>query len=203
MKVLAIIGSARKKGNTSALVNRVLAPFLEAGAICDTVYLSDLNLMPCTGCEACADTNKCVKKDGMQDVYPLLREADVLIAGSPTYFYNMSGLMKMFIDRCYCLTSYDREDRSAWISELESGPSRIAGLISICEQESEADLGFTADAMAAAFGSLGYRIVFNRKVLHAFKPGEVLEKDTTLEDLDRGAAQLYRTARLLKEKNTN
>lgn len=201
MKVLALVGSARKKGNTSSLIARALTPFQENGASCKTIYLNDLNIKPCTGCEACSKSNTCIQKDGMQDIYPKLREADILLAGSPTYFYNMSGLMKMFIDRCYCLTSYAADDRSAWCSELENGSAKLCGLISICEQNSEADLGYTADAMAAAFGSLGYRIVFNQKVLHAFKAGEALSKNNVLTELDSNTSRLYKTAQLLIPQN--
>lgn len=199
MKVLAIIGSKRKNGNTATLVEQSLKPFEEAGIQSETIFLGDLNFEGCRGCEGCAKTNRCVIKDDMQDVYTPLREADVLIAGSPTYFYNMSSDMKKFIDRCYCFTSYAADDRSAWNSELELGMRKFAGLISICEQNSLDDLGFTAIAMEAAFGSLGYRIVFSQKVLHAFKAGAVITMNDTMNEAYQYGNRLLKTLQISRK----
>ncbi len=196
MKVLALSGSRRKNGNTAALLNRALTPFRDAGWETSLIYPGDREIQACTGCEGCAKTNRCVISDGMTPLYALLREADALIAGSPTYFYNVSSDMKRFIDRCYCLTSYHEKDRSAWVSELESGRPRYAGLISLCEQPDRENLGFTSAAMRAAFSSLGYRIVFSQEVIHAFKPGEVLEKETILEESEALGLRLMRTCEM-------
>lgn len=199
MKALAIIGSKRKNGNTATLVRESLKPFEDAGIDCETIFLGDLDFEGCRGCEGCAKSNRCVIKDDMQDIYAKLREADVLIAGSPTYFYNMSADMKKFIDRCYCFTSYGVDDRSSWCSELELGRKKYAGLISICEQNSLEDLGFTAKAMEAAFGSLGYRIVFSQKVLHAFKAGAVINMKDTMEMARQYGNRLLKTLQISRK----
>jgi multimeric flavodoxin WrbA len=199
MKVLAVSGSKRKKGNTASLLKEALLPFEKAGYSIDFIYPGEMNIEGCRGCEGCAKTNRCVIRDDMQGIYDKIREADVLLAGSPTYFYNMTSEMKRFIDRCYCFTSYDKTDRSAWISELEQGPRKYAGLISVCEQNSLEDLGFTAKAMEAAFESLGYMIIFRQKVLHAFKAAEVLEKQEILEIARRNGMRLLKTLELSRK----
>ena len=196
MKALAVCGSKRKSGNTAFLLTEALKTFADEGFETRILYLGDMDFEGCRGCEGCAVTNRCVIQDDMQRAYSLIRESQVFLAGSPTYFYNMSSDMKCFIDRCYCFTSFDRSDRSAWVSELEGSPVRYAGLISICEQTTEDDLGFTADAMAAAFSSLGYRIVFNQKVLHAFKAGDVKKQEDTLSQTKDYAGRLLRTVLL-------
>ncbi len=196
MKALAVCGSRRKTGNTAYLLKEALQVFSDEGFETQILYLGDMDFEGCRGCEGCAKTNRCIIQDDMQDAYRFIRESEVLLAGSPTYFYNMSSDMKRFIDRCYCFTSFDRTDRSAWVSELEGSPARYAGLISICEQTTEDNLGFTADAMQAAFSSLGYRIVFNQKVLHAFKAGEVKEQKETLNQTRELAGRLVKTVLL-------
>ena len=196
MKVLALSGSRRKNGNTSALLREALTPFSDAGWDTELIYLGDYEIQACRGCEGCAKSSRCVINDGMTGLYPLLEESDALIAGSPTYFYNVSSDMKRFIDRCYCLTSYHRKDRSAWISALERGKPRFAGLISICEQPEREGLGLTSAAMKAAFGSLGYRIVFSQEVIHAFDPGEVSSRREVLEKAARLSLRLLRTCQL-------
>ena len=188
MKILGISGSKRKKGNTASLIKETIIPFEKSKDFeTEIIYLGDLSIEGCRACEGCAVTNRCVIKDDMQEVYKKLRLSDAIIAGSPTYFYNMTSDMKKFIDRCYCFCTFDKDDRSVWTSEFEAGQTKYAGIISVCEQNKVEDMGFTPEAMRLSFNSLGYRIVTNQKVLHAFKAGEVLSFENTMKEaLDNG-----------------
>ncbi len=194
MNIIGIVGSKRKKGNTASLVQKTLEPFREqSNCSIETIYLGDMKFEGCRGCEGCAKTNYCVIDDDMQKIYPKLREADALIIGSPTYFYNITADMKKFIDRCYCFCSFDKSDRSVWISEFEHGKPKYASLIAICEQNNIADMGFTAKALKLSFQSLGFRITGIQKVLHAFKPGEALSQESTVKEASRMGIQLLKT----------
>jgi len=199
VKVLGLCGSRRRGGNTALLLEEAMGPFREAGWEGRILYPGEMALEGCRGCEGCARTNRCVIGDDMEAIYAPLREADALIIGSPTYFYNMSSDMKRVIDRLYCLTSYDREDRSAWISELERGPRRFAGTIAVCEQLSEEDLGYTSVALDSAFASLGYRIVFSQKVLHAFGKGEAAQTPAVIGESRRLGFRLLKTCELARQ----
>lgn len=196
MKILAISGSRRKNGNTAALIKKALEPFTEDGADTEIIYPGDLDFAGCSGCEGCAKTGRCVVKDDMQQIYRKIEEADAIIAGSPTYFYNMTSDMKKFIDRCYCFFSFDEDDRSVWISRLSKDKQKFAGIIAVCEQNSTEDMGYTADAMRSAFESLGYRTVFTQKVLHVFKAGEILKTEAQLETAFNNGLKLLGTLKL-------
>jgi len=64
------------------------------------VRLGDVDLKPCNGCsEYCEAVAKCQIKDGMQNLYTKLKEADAIIIATSTYFWNVTGLTKNFIDR--------------------------------------------------------------------------------------------------------
>ncbi len=63
MKLLAINGSRRKNGNTSCLIQSLLAPADKGGAQTETIFLGDYNIGACTGCEGCASSWECVIKD--------------------------------------------------------------------------------------------------------------------------------------------
>jgi len=194
LKILGIVGSKRKNGNTAALVKKTMTPFEESELFeTEIIYIGDLNIEGCRGCEGCAVTNRCVIKDDMQEVYKKLRQADSIIAGSPTYFYNMTSEMKKFIDRCYCFCSFDKSDRSVWISEFEQGPQKYAGIIAVSEQNNIEDMGFTPEAMRLSFQSLGYRIISNQKALHAFKAGEILSFEDTMELANNNGEKLLKT----------
>ncbi|MDC7226944.1 MAG: flavodoxin family protein [Spirochaetales bacterium] len=200
MKIIAVCGSRREKGNTATIINKTLEPFIEDGHETEIIYPGKMNISGCNGCEGCAKTGRCVVKDDMQEIYPKILEADAFIAGSPTYFYNMSSDMKKFIDRCYCLCSFDKENRAVWISRLPQTGPRFAGLISICEQNSADDMGFTPAAMQAAYESLGYRIVFNQKVLHAFEAGKVLQFKDQMDAAYSNGKKLLKTLELNRQR---
>jgi len=83
----------------------------------------------------------------MQKLYPLIQEADAIILGSPTYFYNITSDMKAFIERLYCYEIFHKDDRAVWLPLNEISGIKYASVIAVCEQENEMDMGFTADAM--------------------------------------------------------
>jgi multimeric flavodoxin WrbA len=100
MKVLALIGSPRKGSNTDILVDKVLEGCKKKGFTTEKLYLYDFNISACTDCRFCkSDNYECAIKDDMQKIYPSMEEADVIIFGTPVYWYGPTGKMKLLIDR--------------------------------------------------------------------------------------------------------
>jgi len=198
MKILAVNGSPRKKGNTASLIERALEGASRLGAETKIIHLGDISISGCTGCEGCRDSFNCVIQDDMQDIYPQMLEADGLICASPTYFYNITSLMKAFIERCYCLENFDPQDRSRWVSAIEASGGKYASVISVCEQHSEEDMGFTAPAMTMSLQSLGYRVVDDLKAVGYFGPGVVRDNDSLMREAEDMGARLAGTILLRK-----
>ena len=107
-QVLVILGSPRRKGNSSTLAARISRGAKSAGAEVDTVFLHGLKISPCRGCDTCKkqDSKGCAIKDDMQEIYPKLIRADAWVIASPVYWFTMSAQTKIFMDRCYALTAY-------------------------------------------------------------------------------------------------
>ncbi|MCG7849562.1 MAG: flavodoxin family protein [ANME-2 cluster archaeon] len=100
MKILALMGSPRKEGNTDILVDTVLSGAKANGHQGDKLYLYDLNLLPCIDCRNCKNGDKiCTRDDDMRDIYPTIEGADVILFGTPLYWYGPSGPMKLLMDR--------------------------------------------------------------------------------------------------------
>jgi len=103
--VLGISSSSRKDGHSATLLKKVLESAEEQGARTEILYLFDKNIKPCLSClaeEGCI--YPCIIKDDMTEIYELIRrEADCLVLASPTYWFDMSGLMKNFIERLTAL----------------------------------------------------------------------------------------------------
>jgi len=107
-QVLVILGSPRKKGNSSTLAARISRGAKSAGAKVETLFLQDLKISPCRGCDTCQKhaSKGCAIKDDMQKIYPKLIKADAWVLASPVYWFTMSAQTKIFMDRCYALTAY-------------------------------------------------------------------------------------------------
>ena len=100
MLVLGIYGSPRKNGNSSILLDEALRGVGAVGAAIKTIWAMDLNISGCRECGGCDKTGKCVVRDDMQEIYPLLEDANVILMASPIFFYGFPAQTKALIDRC-------------------------------------------------------------------------------------------------------
>jgi multimeric flavodoxin WrbA len=100
MNVLGLVGSPRRGANTDLLVSAILYGAGASNHTIDKVYLYDEDIGPCVDCRACKQGNcKCALGDGMQMLYSKLDEADIIIFGTPLYWYGPSAKMKLLVDR--------------------------------------------------------------------------------------------------------
>ncbi|MBW2514613.1 MAG: flavodoxin family protein [Deltaproteobacteria bacterium] len=104
-KVVVLLGSPRKKGNSTALAKQIIHGAESSGAMVETIYLNGLNIKPCQGCYSCRKPNSrgCVVDDDMQTVYPKVQTADRWVIASPVYWFSMSAQTKLFMDRCFAM----------------------------------------------------------------------------------------------------
>lgn len=202
MKVLGIVGSKRKKGNTAILVETALAALRLSGIDTKTVFLSDYNFNGCCGCEGCKDTYKCVIDDGMQGLYGDMIEADAIVIGSPTYFYNITSDVKAFFERCYNFEIFAEDDRSVWMSVNEVLGIKYAVTIAVCEQDNAEDMGLTSQAMRLPLQALGYRVVDSVEALKLFIKGEASKDNEAIMRAKQAGERLAKTLLLRKESET-
>ncbi|NYT07930.1 MAG: flavodoxin family protein [Methanomicrobiales archaeon] len=100
LSVLGIQGSPRgTKSRTRMLTQWVLAGAADAGAKTELIDLTDLRIEACTACESCSLTGRCVFSDDFPLLHERLIRADGIVLGSPVYIDNVTGQMKIFIDR--------------------------------------------------------------------------------------------------------
>jgi multimeric flavodoxin WrbA len=99
MKVLTLLGSPRKGGNSDTLARLIGKSIEEGGGTVEYVYLNGLNLRPCQGCGGCEKSGICILKDDMAPIYDAVDQADRILLVSPVYFYGLSAQCKIFGDR--------------------------------------------------------------------------------------------------------
>jgi len=109
-KILALLSSPRKKGNSTTLAKQIIKGAESEGAEIEAVRLHDMNISPCQACYVCQKKGSegCAIDDDMQSLYPRLIEADTWIIASPVYWFNMSAQTKLFMDRCFALPAYNK-----------------------------------------------------------------------------------------------
>jgi len=100
MKVLGLVGSPRRGGNTDLLVAEILAGAAEVGFETEKLYVYPLRIEVCVDCKACKKGSfTCVHKDDMAELNGKLEGADVIVFGTPLYWYGPTAKMKLLLDR--------------------------------------------------------------------------------------------------------
>jgi len=99
VKLLAIHGSPRLKGNTELLLSAFLEGVKEAGGEFELFHLYQLKFMPCIECGECDHLGECVLKDDMQILYEKYLGADLLVVATPIFFYSHTSMVQAFFER--------------------------------------------------------------------------------------------------------
>jgi len=100
MKILVLNGSPRRGGVVDTILERVLEAAGKKGCTGEKLNVCDLKLRPCTGCMACRTDGVCrLSRDDAHEAAEKIAEADLLVVGTPTYWGNMSGQLKLLFDR--------------------------------------------------------------------------------------------------------
>lgn len=101
-RILVLSGSPRPRGNSDILADAFGEGARMSGHHVDKINVARLKINGCVDCQYCfAHEGKCVQQDDMQQIYPLLDQADVLVFATPIYFYSFSSQLKRVIDRFY------------------------------------------------------------------------------------------------------
>ena len=185
-KVLGIGGSPRKGGNSDILLRHILKGAADESAATEEVQLRDYQFQPCTGCERCRKDKECTGlQDGMQLIYPKIREAKGIVLISPIYSYNVTALMKSFIDRLYSFYDFSDGRPGHWSSQL-AGQERKAIIAVVGEQATreEGGMDLTLETMRRSITALGYEVVDELPVLGIFHKGKIKKYPQILEQAE-------------------
>lgn len=146
MKILGLVGSPRKASNTDSLVSVILDGASKNNHETEKVYLYNVDIEPCVDCMGCKKGNyQCVLKDDMQELYPKLEQADVIVFGTPLYWYGPSAKMKLLVDRLrpFIASEKLRGKRAVLVVPSEEGADAcnlIVGMFNLSFRYLEMDL---------------------------------------------------------------
>jgi multimeric flavodoxin WrbA len=150
MKVLGIVGSPRKGGNTQILVEEALTVTREAGAQTELVLVADKNIAGCDGCHSCFESGVCKINDDMQAIYRQMEAADAIIFGSPVYFGSVTSQAKAIMDRAF-LFLHDRR-----LKGKVAAPIVVLRRVGGGQTRTQLYGFFMAQGMIVTRGAIGY-----------------------------------------------
>jgi multimeric flavodoxin WrbA len=186
MFVLGLQGSPRIKGNTSILLSTFLNEAKSLGAYTKRLDVARMSITPCQECGTCEKKGFCPIDDDMQQIYPLLRSADLVVIATPIFFYGATAQIKALIDRSQALWARKyvhglndpgRKWRHGFLLSL--GATKGKNLFDGVSLTAK----YFFDAVGAHFeGSLTYRQIEG--------PGEIKQHPTALTDVREKAKAL-------------
>jgi multimeric flavodoxin WrbA len=118
MKLLAIVGSPRLKGNSNYLVDQALEEATALGVETEKIVLSQYAVNPCLGHDNCASFDACQQNDDAGWILDRFCQADGIILATPVYYYNVSAQMKTFIDRNYFLYRHNQKSQARAVGAI-------------------------------------------------------------------------------------
>jgi multimeric flavodoxin WrbA len=168
VKILALNGSARKRGNTDILIDQILKGSKRGKHTTQKIYLYDYEILPCMDCRDCKKGDYvCTLNDGMKKIYPKMEKADLIIFGTPNYWNGPTGKMKLLIDRMrpFVPSRKLKGKKCVIVSPSGEGPNSCRLLVEM--------LRLSCDYLGMKFAG---------KVLaKAYEKGEILKNQKALE----------------------
>ena len=107
MNILILQASPRANGNTAWMAEEYKKAAEAAGHQVTLVNVSRKKIAGCLACEYCHNKGNgaCIQKDDMQELYPLMAEAEVLVLAAPIYYFTLCAQIQAPIQRMYCVNS--------------------------------------------------------------------------------------------------
>ncbi len=181
MKILGLVGSYRKLGNTEILVKEALLAAQHLGAKVDLMRLTDLKIEPCKGCMACLfKQEECRIEDDWIKLRDKVLESDGVILGAPTYLLGPAGIIKMITDRNIAFLSSSYENRGK--------PGAVIGVSGIREWEP-----FSLPMLNVFMLTFGFKIV-DQVMFYAQGPGEILLDQLAMQRARKVGLNLIKAA---------
>ena len=112
--ILILNGSPRKTGNTTALTAEFKKGAEEAGNTVTEFFLDGMNINGCKGCFGGGKNpdSPCAQKDDMDKIYPVYKNADIVVLATPLYYWTISGQLKTAFDRLFAVAECDPNYRN-------------------------------------------------------------------------------------------
>ncbi|WP_041314078.1 flavodoxin family protein [Heliomicrobium modesticaldum] len=174
MKIVALMGSPRKGANTEALVQEAVRGAEEKGAHVKQYHLNEMQIKGCQSCFGCKRQENCVVRDEAAAILEDIKDAKAVIFGTPVYMWQMTGQLKLLVDRLFSFMNAD------YSSKLTLG-KKVLWAVTQGQPDKGAFMPYFENAgkMLQMVGFGEYKIVAAGR---CGMPGDVEKQKETLEE---------------------
>lgn len=175
MKVLILNGSPRLNGNTVAALKAVQKGILEKLPTAEIEFcnVTQWNIKGCIACNACkSNGGNCVLPDDTNQIIQKIADADLLLLGSPVYYWGLTAQLKTVIDKFYCRNS-----------ALRAAGNKTVGLVTVGGAAlDDPEYNLISGQVDCICEYLHWRHLFTKNI-SAYDLGEVAGNQTLLDSL--------------------
>lgn len=176
MKALFINGSPRIRGNTYLIAKQVIAGLSSNEIVTKEINLSEFTVTYCTGCKSCEKTGECLIQDDVHQIISEIDNSDIIIIGSPSYWGDITGQLKVFFDRN---TPYSDTNTNDKRMKLKDGKVGLA--IAVRAGMSEKENVHIIECIEHYYSHLGIRAVGSISATGIEEIGEILNQKEILD----------------------
>lgn len=177
MKILVLNGSPRLNGNTRTALNEIIAGIKAnvAGADLELIDVTEQSLSGCTNCDACKSNGGiCITPDDSAEIIQKIVDADVVVFGTPVYFWGITAQLKMVIDKLYSKDDQIRE---------QAPPKKKIGLVAIGGADlTDREYGLISEQFGCICDYLGWNLCFSQPI-SALDAGEIANDKAKMKEL--------------------
>ena len=187
-QVLCLLGSPRRGGNSDFLTSHFCEQALTLGASIEKIALSDLQYNGCINLFRCKkDLDHCGQQDGLVPILDKISKTEVLVLASPVYFTNVTGQLKLVIDRLFSflVPGYPTAENKSRLS-----PGRKLVFIQT-QGEGENRYPDLLDIYSPGFRYLGYDHQYLIRAWGVREPGEVATRQEFLDQCSQVAEEVF------------
>lgn len=127
MNIIILNGSPTKNGNTQFMIDAFIEGASKNNHNITVIPVCHKKIAGCIACEYCHNegNGNCIQKDDMQEIYPILQEAEMIVLASPVYHHGFSGQLQCAINRIYAIDKPKKLKKAALF--LTSGSDNVYG----------------------------------------------------------------------------
>ena len=149
MNILILQGSPRANGNTAWMAEEYKKAAEAAGHKVTLVDVAKKKIAGCLACEYCHNKGNgaCIQKDAMQELYPLMAEAEALVLAAPIYYFTLCAQIQLPIQRMYCVNKPAKVKKMALLMSSHSPKvydGAVAEVCDICNYWSVENMGYVS-----------------------------------------------------------
>jgi len=189
MNILSFMGSPRLNGNTDILLDHILKGAKLKGANVKKIKLITLKYRGCIECGECENNGICSLKDDFSPFYKDIISSDVIIIASPIFFYNITSLTQMVIERAQAL--WIAKYRLTKAINNQSKQSKIGIFVSVGATKGQRLFEGANLVVRYFFDAIGVKKVSSFLVKGVEKKGNILKQKELLDDAIKFGEEIF------------